>query len=68
MNTRTNVKSNSSASSASAANTLPKGLMVTAGVAATVMGLWAAACFVGAAVSSGPISLIQGWFAAVSGM
>ena len=38
------------------------------GGASLLIGLWAAACFLGALVSTGPVGLIKGYFAAVTGM
>ena len=32
-----------------------------------IIGVWAAACFVGAIVSSGPIGIVQGFITAVTG-
>lgn len=37
------------------------------GGAAALIGLWAVACFVGALMSVGPLGLIKGFFAAVTG-
>lgn len=45
-----------------------KGAVMVTGFAASVVGIWAAACFVGAVVNSGPIGMLQGWFSAVAGM
>ena len=43
-------------------------IAVMAGVSALV-GIWAAACFVGALISSGgPLAMAYGWFRAVSGL
>ncbi len=42
-------------------------IMVT-GFAAAVTGVWALTCFMSAIMSSGPVGMIQGWFAAVAGM
>lgn len=42
------------------------GLAVMTGAAALV-GLWAVACFVIAAVGNGPMAMIQGWFNAIIG-
>jgi chitinase len=38
------------------------------GGAAALIGLWAAACFVGAVLSSGPVGVIKGYFSAVTGL
>jgi len=38
------------------------------GGAATLIGLWAVACFVGAIVTAGPLGVIKGYFSAVTGM
>jgi len=37
------------------------------GGAATLIGLWAVACFAGALMTAGPVGLIKGYFSAVSG-
>lgn len=38
------------------------------GGAAALIGLWAAACFVGALLTSGPVGVLKGYFAAVTGL
>ncbi len=44
------------------------GPMAVVGVASSLIGLWAAACFVGGLVASGgPITFIKSWFTAVAG-
>lgn len=63
-NTKTTVKTSSSAATSSTS----RGLVIASGFAAAVVGLWAAACFVGAVMSNGPIGIIRGWFSAVSGL
>jgi hypothetical protein len=38
------------------------------GGASVLVGVWAAACFVGAIVSAGPVGVITGYFSAVTGL
>ena len=59
--TATNAKTNTS----SAADKMTISLM---GGASLLIGLWAAACFIGAVVSNGPAGVIKGFFSAVTGM
>ena len=49
-------------------DTISKAAVYTTTGAAALIGLWAAACFVGALVSEGPIGLFTGWFKAVAGI
>ncbi|MDH3359490.1 MAG: hypothetical protein OEL55_01340 [Desulfobulbaceae bacterium] len=37
----------------------------TVGIVSGLIGLWAISCMVCAVISSGPLSLISGWFASV---
>ena len=59
--TATNAKTNTS----SAADKMTISLI---GSASVLIGLWAAACFVGAVISNGPAGIIKGFFTAVTGM
>lgn len=61
-------KTNSRTQTAVSTDTGSRGAVMVTGFAATAVGVWAAACFVSAIVSSGPIGMLQGWFSAVSGM
>ena len=63
--TRTNVNTNTAATTDTGINVAAKGTFAVAGTAAPIIGLWAAACFVGAMVNTGPIGLIKSWFVAV---
>ena len=38
----------------------------TVGVASGLIGLWAVACLVGAAVTQGPLALVTGWISAMN--
>jgi len=38
------------------------------GGAATLIGLWAVACFAGAIMTVGPLGVVKGFFAAVTGL
>ena len=38
------------------------------GGASALVGIWAAACFVGAILSAGPVGVIKGFFSAVTGL
>ena len=42
--------------------------LLATGVAASVVGLWAAACFVSALVTSGPVELVSGFASALLGV
>ncbi|OKY76521.1 MAG: hypothetical protein BM485_04645 [Desulfobulbaceae bacterium DB1] len=46
-----------------------KGVVIALGTAPALIGIWAAACFVGGLVASGgPIGMVKSWFSAISGM
>lgn len=60
--TRTSVQSQTGLDSIS-----QNSVVAMAGVSALI-GLWAAACFVGAMVSGGPLALVKGFVSAISGM
>ncbi len=46
-----------------------KGSIIIMGAVSAVIGLWAIACFVGAALSSNsPLAMFGGWFRAIMGM
>lgn len=38
------------------------------GTAATLIGLWAVACFAGAIMTAGPLGVVKGFFTAVTGL
>lgn len=62
--TRTNTKVNDQAQVE-----MSKGTMFVVASVPTLVGVWAAACFVGGLVASGgPVSMAQSFFAAVTGM
>ncbi|MBU0486072.1 MAG: hypothetical protein KKB30_16325 [Proteobacteria bacterium] len=63
--TRANINTSTAATTESAVNVAAKGTFAVAGTAAAIIGLWAAACFVGAMAGTGPIGLIKSWFAAI---
>ena len=48
-------------------NTLGNATVAMFGGVSLIIGVWAAACFVGAIVSSGPIGIVQGFISAVTG-
>ncbi len=66
MTTNTRIKT-SADTQVSTQDVLSKSAVYATGGAAAIIGLWAAACFVGALISSGPVELFTGWFKAVSG-
>lgn len=44
------------------------GTMATMAAVPAIIGLWAAACFIGGMISSGgPIEMVKNWFLAVTG-
>lgn len=48
---------------------LSKGTMIAIGTVPALVGIWAAACFIGGTVASGgPISFVKSWFMAIVGM
>ena len=49
-------------------NTFGKATIAMFGGASMIVGIWAAACFVGAIVSAGPIGFVQGFISAVTGV
>ena len=59
--TATNAKTNTSSSADRMTITMMGG-------ASALIGIWAAACFVGAVISNGPAGIIKGFFTAVTGM
>ena len=61
---KTNVKTSSKANE----NTFGKATIVMFGGASLVVGAWAAACFVGAIVSAGPVGVVRGFITAVTGV
>lgn len=62
---RTQVKVNDQAQALDATG---KVTLTLFGGAATLVGLWAAACFLGALLTAGPVGVITGYFAAVTGI
>jgi hypothetical protein len=61
--TRTGANTNS----ASGIDTLSRVSLISMGVASGLIGLWAAACVVGAVVSNGPAAMVRGFFSALVG-
>ncbi len=61
---KTNVKTSTKANE----NTFGKATIVMFGGASMVVGVWAAACFVGAIVSAGPVGVVRGFITAVTGV
>jgi hypothetical protein len=46
-----------------------RGAMIALAAVPTIIGIWAAACFVGGLIASGgPIALVKSWFSAFTGM
>ncbi|MEW6593873.1 MAG: hypothetical protein AB1413_03270 [Thermodesulfobacteriota bacterium] len=54
---------------ATAKTDVSRGALATLGVASSLVGLWAVACFVGGMIASGgPIALARAWVTAVTGV
>jgi len=51
-----------------ALNTTAKLTVALFGGASALVGVWAAACFVGAVLSAGPVGVLKGYFSAVTGL
>lgn len=72
VNTRTQVKTRKASRAneiARAKAELSQGAGMTMAAVPTLIGIWAAACFVGAMISSGgPLVLAKSWFSAFMGM
>ncbi|MBU0673889.1 MAG: hypothetical protein KJ950_04530 [Proteobacteria bacterium] len=64
--TKTNV--NVHANTISAVDTVSKASLVVMSAFSGMVGLWAATCFIGAVISSGPVGMIKGLTAALTGM
>jgi hypothetical protein len=48
---------------------LSRGAIFAVSVAPVLIGIWAAACFVGGLIASGgPLAMLKSWFAAFTGM
>lgn len=62
--TQTQVKVNDQAQALDAASKVTVALF---GGTATLVGLWAVACFAGAVLSNGPLGVVKGYFSAVTG-
>jgi hypothetical protein len=60
---QTQVKVNAQALDATA-----KATVALFGGASVLVGVWAAACFVGAILSAGPVGVLTGYFSAVTGL
>ena len=61
--TKTQVKEN-----VQALDVVGKVTVALFGGAAALIGLWAVACFAGAVIGSGPLGVLKGYFAAVTGL
>jgi fatty acid desaturase len=65
----TNSKTRTTATTqATTKDALSRTVVYTTAGAAAVIGLWAAACFVGALINVGPLGLVGSWFTAVTGL
>lgn len=50
-------------------DSLSKGSLAVMGGVSALIGLWAAACFVGALITGGgPLAMARSWFSAITGM
>lgn len=49
-------------------DTFATGTIAFMGGVSALIGIWAAACFIGGLLSSGPVELAYGWFRAVAGL
>ncbi|MEW6289841.1 MAG: hypothetical protein AB1545_08310 [Thermodesulfobacteriota bacterium] len=69
---KVNVKKRSihwTAENAPAKVEVSRGAMFTLGAVPTLIGIWAAACFIGGLVSAGgTVELAYGWFKAIAGL
>ena len=61
---KTNVRTHAQANE----NTVGKATIAMFGGASLIVGVWAAACFVGAIAANGPAGLVQGFITAVTGV
>lgn len=68
MTTLTRAQTRTSTQAQTGLDSVSKGSVAAMAGVSALIGLWAAACFVGAMVSSGPLSLVKGWFSAITGM
>ncbi len=66
MNTNTKIRTDATSQSTTQTDISKTAVYATAG-AASIIGLWAIACFAGAAITTGPAALFTGWFKAVAG-
>lgn len=49
-------------------DTFATGTISVMGGISAIIGIWAAACFIGGLLSSGPVELAYGWFRAITGL
>ncbi|MFH1215106.1 MAG: hypothetical protein V1706_01250 [Pseudomonadota bacterium] len=49
-------------------DTFATGTISIMGGISALIGIWAAACFIGGLLSSGPVELAYGWFRAITGL
>ncbi|MBU0673890.1 MAG: hypothetical protein KJ950_04535 [Proteobacteria bacterium] len=68
MTTATNNTRTATTQKVDASSAADKMTISLIGGASALIGLWAAACFVGVLISNGPAATIKGFFSAVTGM
>ena len=67
--TMTKTQTRTSVQTQTGLDSISKGSVAVMGGISALIGLWAAACFVGAMISGGgPLSLAQSWFSAITGI
>ena len=49
-------------------DSISKGSLAAMGGISALIGVWAAACFIGATISGGPFELVKNFFQAITGM
>lgn len=67
MNTMTNTKTQATVKTQAGVDAISKGAIAVMGGTSAVIGLWAVACFVGAAISGGPVTMVKGFISAIIG-
>lgn len=69
MTTQTRTQTRTRAQTQTGLDSISTGSVAAMGGVSALIGLWAAACFVGAMMSGGgPLALAKGWFSAITGM
>jgi hypothetical protein len=67
--TRTKVQVKAGEHSQAGLDSLSQGSLAVMGGISALIGIWAAACFVGALITGGgPLAMATGWFSAITGM